>query len=170
LACQCRECVSAGYRIHRSKNAAKLDAKRLEWARANPDRQAIYRKRWIEKNTGYVHPGKKAADAAYYRANSAAIKARANAWNRAHPEATAAQCRRYQARKRGASPAWANTSAMRKIYAEAQRLSIETGIRHHVDHIVPLNHDLVCGLHCEFNLQILSASDNIRKSNRFKPG
>lgn len=54
-------------------------------------------------------------------------------------------------------------------YKEAQFLTLVTGIKHHVDHIVPLNHPDVCGLHVSWNLEVIPASDNIRKSNSFDP-
>ena len=40
---------------------------------------------------------------------------------------------------------------------------------HHVDHEIPINHSLVCGLHCVANLQYLTADDNLRKSNKWEP-
>jgi len=46
-------------------------------------------------------------------------------------------------------------------YKEAQKFGL------HVDHIVPLQHSLVCGLHCNDNLQLLTPFDNISKSNNF---
>jgi hypothetical protein len=38
-----------------------------------------------------------------------------------------------------------------------------------VDHIVPLNHPLVCGLHNEFNLEVVSTDYNQYKKDRFWP-
>jgi len=63
-----------------------------------------------------------------------------------------------------------NLRAIAAIYSERDRLTELTGIRFEVDHIVPLNHLDVCGLHHENNLQLLTRYDNNRKSNYFKPG
>lgn len=74
-----------------------------------------------------------------------------------------------RAAKLQATPKWASEALILAIYEECQLLSEETGIPHHVDHAVPLISDIVCGLHCEDNLQILPALDNLSKGNRHWP-
>lgn len=74
------------------------------------------------------------------------------------------------ARKHGekrATPAWADMKAINSIYAEAKRLQDADGIQRHVDHEIPLKHSLVCGLHVQGNLRVLTAHDNMRKHNQF---
>lgn len=57
---------------------------------------------------------------------------------------------------------------IKQIYLECKKISDETGIVHHVDHIVPLNGENVCGLHVPWNLQIITAEENLRKSNKYE--
>lgn len=61
------------------------------------------------------------------------------------------------------------SKAIQDIYRASKMLSERTGTAHHVDHIVPIKHSLVCGLHVAANLQILPGRENARKSNRFVP-
>ena len=64
-----------------------------------------------------------------------------------------------------ARPKWTNLEEIDKIYQTARQLTIETGIPHEVDHIVPIRHPLVCGLHVEYNLRVVTAQENNKKSN-----
>jgi hypothetical protein len=59
-----------------------------------------------------------------------------------------------------ATPKWANLDKIKEIY-----LLCPAG--YHVDHIIPLNNEIVCGLHVENNLQYLLATENLEKSNKF---
>jgi len=68
---------------------------------------------------------------------------------------------KYRASKLNATPNWANLIAIKEIYRTCHE-------GYHVDHIVPLQNDLVCGLHCEFNLQHLPARENLSKGNKFE--
>ena len=68
--------------------------------------------------------------------------------------------------KHNASPEWADTEAIRKFYADAQALTESTGVKHEVDHYYPLQGKNVCGLHCEFNLQIITEKENRSKGNK----
>lgn len=83
-------------------------------------------------------------DAKYYRENTAACKARARARDR---------------RVREATPKWVDIPSIRKIYRECPE-----GM--HVDHMVPIKGKTVCGLHVPWNLQYLSAEENMKKSNK----
>lgn len=74
-----------------------------------------------------------------------------------------------RAAKLQATPKWASEALILAIYEECQLRAEETGIPQHVDHVVPLISDIVCGLHCEDNLQILPALENLSKGNRHWP-
>ena len=69
-----------------------------------------------------------------------------------------------------ATPRWLTTEhyvQIENFYIVAKKLETQTGIKHHVDHIVPLQGNNVSGLHVPWNLQVIKAEDNIRKGNRF---
>lgn len=70
-------------------------------------------------------------------------------------------------RKRLATVLWSDADAIKAFYIEAQRMTKATGIPHEVDHIVPITHDDVCGLHNEFNLQVITKEANQAKRNLF---
>lgn len=64
-------------------------------------------------------------------------------------------------------PPWVNINEIRRIYEECKKISLETGVLHHVDHIIPLCGKIVSGLHVPWNLQIIPACENLKKNNRF---
>ena len=71
-----------------------------------------------------------------------------------------------------ATPSWIDRSHKNKamqIYALTQQLQELLGRVFHVDHIVPLISDEVCGLHVWWNLQPLSELENVKKGNIFNP-
>jgi len=75
-----------------------------------------------------------------------------------------------RAMKLNATPRWLRKEERQQIeelYEIAQAFKLYTGQDYHVDHIVPLQGENVCGLHVPWNLQVLEASENIRKSNKF---
>jgi 5-methylcytosine-specific restriction endonuclease McrA len=70
-----------------------------------------------------------------------------------------------RATKINATPSWFEKDKIALLYEKAKWLESLTGLQYHVDHIIPLQGDNVCGLHVWANLQILEASINIAKSN-----
>jgi len=59
----------------------------------------------------------------------------------------------------------AERKAIQELYLEAQYLTETTGIEHHVDHIQPLSKG---GEHMMFNLQIITAEENLSKGGNFR--
>lgn len=131
----------AKLRYSRSKNV--IIAKNSEYVKNNKDIVAFRQATWRSKNKQKI---------VKYQKDNAGLYA-------------------FHAAKRRkkiktATPSWADMNAIKEFYLEAARLTKETGIRHEVDHIIPITNDNVSGLHCEFNLQILTKTENLKKHNR----
>ena len=137
------------------------------WQAANRDKVRAAQKRWRES-----HPEEaKARKAVWRKANRDKINAQkrirrnktagyVDTWAKNNPGLARAKTARRKARLLKATPAWADHKAIAAIYAEAAVKGLV------VDHIVPLQSPVVCGLHVHNNLQLLSRSENARKGNR----
>lgn len=72
------------------------------------------------------------------------------------------------AAKINATPRWLTAdhhAEIARIYADCRRETDETCVPHEVDHIIPLRGIDVCGLHVPWNLRVITAYENRRKSN-----
>lgn len=130
--------------------------------------RAIYEADWRKKSPDFAEKNREKYREWYYKdpARTKAMKAAWVANNRAKWNSKTA---RHNATKLRATPKWAAPEKVEEFYFAADFLGMVTGEWYHVDHIVPLQSKLVCGLHTEQNLQVLPASDNLRKSNRHWP-
>jgi len=109
------------------------------------------------------------AEAALYRANRAAEAAEALRIQQAEERRVARQASSsaYIARREQATPHWAESDSIGAVYMQCKDIAARSGVQHDVDHIIPLAHSGVSGLNVLANLQILTASANRSKGNRF---
>jgi len=139
-----------------------------EWVKKNPEARKRHCKTWEENNPENVQIRKAAFRKRHpieYRRwnldNPELVKAINAAWAAKNKDKRAATAANRRARLLKATPPWSDLKEIASIYAKAAELKME------VDHILPLKHHLVCGLHVPNNLQLLSMNDNRRKSNKF---
>ena len=154
----CRVCKKE----YRKANSDKIKEKGKDYYKANSDKIKEYR----EANSDSIK--EKGKD--YRKANSDKIKEYAKEYAKDNPDKRNALAAKRRSKRLQATPPWLTNehlSAIRDFYTESKTLEKTTGIKHHVDHIVPLQGKNVCGLHVPWNLQVLSASENIAKKNHY---
>lgn len=175
----CKECSCAAARAWRQANPLKVRAQKKRAYERNPAKFAEKVTGWRNRN-----PEKYAAQVqrSVERHREKNIR-RLREWKAANPERAKESDKRYreqnkakvmqwtrarQARKRTATPPWASAADMEQVYKAAIAATLATGIPHEVDHIIPLTSPVVCGLHCEANLQVLPQAANRSKGNRLR--
>jgi hypothetical protein len=134
----CYACSKERYYKWHSNNKELRSENFKQWANANKDKRSSYMKTYLKS---------------WKQKNSGKVNA------------TAVSRKKWITLR---TPSWADLEKIEEIYIKSSHVSKETGILHHVDHIVPLQNKLVCGLHVEWNLQIITAEENLRKNNKFE--
>jgi len=161
---QCKPCRAEKQRAYRAKNIEAQREATRKWRAGAKDHEQEYRK-------------------LYRIENKAACNQRTQEWRDNNPEKSAESQRKYRQSNKGKVAAknakryagqrmrtasWADLQAIDALYDQASHLTATTGIKHHVDHIIPMHGEIVSGLHVETNLQILTASENCSKGNTYK--
>jgi dsDNA-specific endonuclease/ATPase MutS2 len=162
----CRLCVSEYQREYRGKNKEKIKQKSAKYYQENKEK--IYQKyleRYLVKKDEIL---KRNAD--WVSKNKERVKKYVSNYAKEKKHEYAARCLKRYTEQKKRLPLWVNKETLdeiEKIY-EAARLKTEiTGIKHHVDHIIPLQGKFVSGFHVPQNLQILTCTENSRKSNKY---
>lgn len=163
---RCKECAKAKARAWNASNKERKRLTNRKWDAENPEKMRASVEKYRSKN----HDRYKAMERARSEKNSALAVERVKAWRAKNPELSAARRRAETATRRArikrACPSWADLEKIKEIYAQADRLSRETGIPHDVDHIIPIAGRRACGLHVHQNLRAIPASINRKKHRK----
>lgn len=189
---KCKDCASLYRTVHYQNNKERVylqvkeyrknnPDKGREWTAAwrdrNPEKDAELARKWREDHREAINEAsrernkkpeekikRKQATDKYLSdpVNKEKRKASNRRWGQNNKDKVCYYASNRRARKLQATPPWADQEIIKSFYTEANYFG------DHVDHIIPLVHPLVCGLHCEFNLQSLSPSDNLSKNNKFE--
>jgi 5-methylcytosine-specific restriction endonuclease McrA len=140
------------------------------------DRYYAKREQYLERKREYYQENKDTIrkQQAEYRADNYDKVLESNAkWRKNNPVQAQMSCINYRYRKAKAIPSWLtpeDRKAITDIYAQCKQTTEETGVPHHVDHIIPINGEAVSGLHVAWNLQVVPASYNLSKKNKVEAG
>lgn len=161
----CKPCKAADAKSYRDRNVEACKARSRQWYADNREVALANTKAWQEANLEAHRATKKA----YRDSRLDETRARWRAWRDANRHVVKALRAQRRAAQKLAVVAWADPAAIRAVYAHAALLSMTTGTPHSVDHIVPLQSPVVCGLHVEHNLRAIPCLENESKGNRWWP-
>jgi len=162
LAARCKSCDA----IKRAKWYADNPTYNAEYFEKNKDVQADYRKNYWATRSPEVRERRQV----YLDKNKDEAVIRVARWRGDNPAKARALSSNRRANKLKATATWADKIKILQMYCDAELLSNSTECAYHVDHIIPLKNPLVCGLHVENNLQVITAAENMSKHNKFIPG
>lgn len=138
-------------------------------------------KRWYARNREREIEKSKERSFKWYKENKARRLEKAKIWERDNKDKRKIQKARYKkekpwvnanikAKRRAAEkqaiPKWIGKDgldAIKQFYKNAKKL----GSTYHVDHIIPLQGENVCGLHVPWNLQVIDGRINQSKGNKY---
>lgn len=138
----CKDCRRSQKQQWRQDNPEVIKASREQWKQKNLDKVRETKRLWAQENPEYQLEYNRAARAE-------------------NPKKFRAQVAVRRKRVQQATPPWADIKELRAFYEDCPQ-------GYHVDHVIPLNGELVSGLNVMENLQYLPALDNLRKGNRYE--
>lgn len=148
LKSECRKCTNKRASAYRESNREKLRE---------------YKRKWRETSSRAINekhcPSQKPE----------LVRERSSRWQKDNPDKAYVRNSKRRADKLAATVKWANKDAIALLFRKAKQMTLDTGTAWHVDHIVPLRSPIVCGLHCEANLQVITGEENCSKKNRYWP-
>jgi hypothetical protein len=154
------------------KKAHDLDRNRLR-RRANPEVGRAYGIAYRAANPEKCKQSARASRLKHWdkfqqwvEQNREKLVRQAAARARANPASKRRANAKRRALKTRAMPCWVDHDAIDALYRLADALTRDTGIKHEVDHIVPLSNPLVCGLHVACNLRVVTQRENRSKNNK----
>ena len=175
---RCKQCISEYSKTYFYKNHASQLEKGKRYKQENKDSislqkkesyannkasESLRAKRYRQKNLAKLIDQVKA----YREKNREVLRANNRQYHKEHPYVGRNATQRRRARLKQAIPIWADRVSIRAVYKKAADLERLTGRKFHVDHIVPLHSEFVCGLHVFENLRIVEPTENLQKSNKF---
>ena len=144
----------------------KRAAYKKAWNQANREKHNTSNKLWRDKNKEKITLYKKA----WRERNKKQQALYDKLWKQLNSDKVNAQNNKRRCAKLNRIPKWINLetiSQIKNLYKLAVVKTKETGIKWHVDHIIPLQGKNVSGLHVLANLQVIPAVENLRKNNKF---
>lgn len=142
----CLSCEKKRKDEWRSLNKEKHNERSKQWVKANAGKRKVTSKNWLDNNRETMLEAKRE----WRKNNLERSRSYVNARRRALKDATPKCLNEFD-------HLW-----IQEIYHLAQLCKLT------VDHVIPLRHNMVCGLHVPWNLQLLDAKANYSKSNTFE--
>lgn len=184
-------------RIRYINKKERINVLNKTWRLANKEKSIATQKVWNEKNINKIKEINKRCRNKYklknkerkrkwnlenrdrvrenarmrYQKNSLKIKERSKQYRKDNPDKVRSWNAGRRASIANASPSWLDKKLKKQIlsfYVQSDKLTKDTGVEHHVDHIIPLVNPKVCGLHVPWNLQVITKESNLKKSNKLR--
>ena len=189
--------MSARYAAYYAENTDGIRERARKWYKNNVERKRQYDADYNNKNKRLISARRqakyivsaerqKAASRKYRAENPVSVRISTARWREGNKGKTAHYNRHYRelnrescmarnkarrAAKANAIPKWygeLDTLVMEEAYSLCLIRTAETGINWHMDHMIPLRADAVCGLHVWNNIQVIPARMNLAKRNRLQ--
>ena len=158
------------YRQNPERELVRIREKHKAYYKADPKKILDANKAWRLANHEKAKENQRIRNAKQYAENKEVELKRRRNWKANNPAIVANYLARRRASNALRTPKWLTEydfQQIKDIYKLANKKTKETGIKWHVDHIIPLRGKNVSGLHVPHNLRVVPASENLRKSNKW---